>query len=957
MRWYFILFLVFFTTSLTAQNPQKLQESAISYINKGNFEAALVSLNQLAKLYPDNEWILSQRCNAFGQLNKFPEAISDAKRLLNLNPDNNIYQNNMGWYLMLNGQYEDAAGYCKKAIEIRPEDFNGYLNLAHIYAFLKDRRKAVYYYQYAAEYLPDENAFNSVLGDFNFLSAKPGFISDTSFFTGLFRNSFLQKFLNKRANEILDSVYLLKPGDPRVSEMKNRFISEEEKNINRRYRVLSDFTWQVGKAEFLIKNSEKAFVDHFTNAILLSEKINDTPAVIGRYLELAGLLGEEKGINYLYKALSLADTFDEPDIKEHIYISMSDSYEKKSGYDSGIKYSRLAWNLALSSKKDKWKYKAATHLQFNFSAMHQMDSSIYYYNVAKNYLENSDEKIEEKYNTDYSYLLSLYKNKFLEQCIKEIPVLIGKYSPFRRQLDLSAVYELAGIASFDLGNFKMSETYLWLSIREYKKYLDDNKGRSGLALLNIEKESSLEYLARIYNSRKDVSKLFEVSELKKANIYYVTLINSPVPPKNLSLLTTQRKLKDDEAVITYSGSGHVDYGYGIGFSKTRSILMQESLQKTERAFQNEGIQHFKSMYAPLASLIALKSGDTSGAEINTALLSLLSYFQNNYTGNIKGNSRGATDLGDTLSTGERSITLKTMNEILYDMYIAPFESILKGKKTLYISPDVSTNLISFEALQNKKGEYLGALYNIIYIPSSTVASLIKQKPANNNNSMLAVGNPLYREFKATEMNGRAYDLAHMGYKNWGDLPGTGAELGNIKKIIPGAVLIQKNEVNESVLQELNNSGKLRTYNYLHFALHGMNMLDNFADHSIIVTEKPGSVNDGFLQFGEITHLQINAKLVCLSACETGMVGYAPGNELNLASAFILAGARSVVASSWLIDDEATVLFMTDFYKNIFNKNQTVAEALHSTRVKFIEGKFGEEYRSPSYWAAFKFLGN
>lgn len=81
----------------------------------------------------------------------------------------------------------------------------------------------------------------------------------------------------------------------------------------------------------------------------------------------------------------------------------------------------------------------------------------------------------------------------------------------------------------------------------------------------------------------------------------------------------------------------------------------------------------------------------------------------------------------------------------------------------------------------------------------------------------------------------------------------------------------------------------------------------------------GEVDDGFLQVREIFDLRLNADLIVLSACQTGRGQGLPGEGIHgLSKAFLFAGARSIVASMWKIEDEATAALMSHFYSYLFH---------------------------------------
>lgn len=119
---------------------------------------------------------------------------------------------------------------------------------------------------------------------------------------------------------------------------------------------------------------------------------------------------------------------------------------------------------------------------------------------------------------------------------------------------------------------------------------------------------------------------------------------------------------------------------------------------------------------------------------------------------------------------------------------------------------------------------------------------------------------------------------------------------------------------------------------------------------------PGNaVEDGFWQAREIRRVHLLAELVTLSACETG-VGRLQGEEgiMNFARTFLVAGARSVVASLWDADDRFTATLMEHFYRYIA-KGEAVAEALRTAQSEMLS-EFGKDAQ-PYYWAGFTVIGD
>ncbi|MCJ7443060.1 MAG: CHAT domain-containing protein, partial [Methanotrichaceae archaeon] len=112
-------------------------------------------------------------------------------------------------------------------------------------------------------------------------------------------------------------------------------------------------------------------------------------------------------------------------------------------------------------------------------------------------------------------------------------------------------------------------------------------------------------------------------------------------------------------------------------------------------------------------------------------------------------------------------------------------------------------------------------------------------------------------------------------------------------------------------------------------------------------------DDGYLQMREIYGLTLNADLVVLSACQTGngILERAEG-PMGLARPFFYAGARSVIASLWSINDKTTVFFMKEFYRNLV-EGYAAGKALQLTKIRMLNSAWSH----PFYWAGFILNGD
>ena len=96
------------------------------------------------------------------------------------------------------------------------------------------------------------------------------------------------------------------------------------------------------------------------------------------------------------------------------------------------------------------------------------------------------------------------------------------------------------------------------------------------------------------------------------------------------------------------------------------------------------------------------------------------------------------------------------------------------------------------------------------------------------------------------------------------------------------------------------------------------------------------------------------ELVCLSACETGLGDISSEGVFGLQRGFKKAGAQSILMSLWKVDDEATCLLMTEFYKNWMEAGKTKHDALELAK-QTVRSHKEKGWDDPKYWAAFILL--
>jgi CHAT domain-containing protein len=187
---------------------------------------------------------------------------------------------------------------------------------------------------------------------------------------------------------------------------------------------------------------------------------------------------------------------------------------------------------------------------------------------------------------------------------------------------------------------------------------------------------------------------------------------------------------------------------------------------------------------------------------------------------------------------------------------------------------------------------------------------------------------------------------------WSPIPQSLTEVADVAASQLGKELVLTGDnATEAAVKRL----PLSTFRVLHFALHST-IDDEFPDRSALVLSS--QINDGeddLLQAREIVGLDLNAELVTLSAYDAGagkIEGVAGMN--SLVQAFLMAGARSVVATVWAADDTFTAALMRRFYANL-RQGHDKAEALTLAKRELL--RMNGPNALPFYWASFRLVGD
>jgi CHAT domain-containing protein len=223
-----------------------------------------------------------------------------------------------------------------------------------------------------------------------------------------------------------------------------------------------------------------------------------------------------------------------------------------------------------------------------------------------------------------------------------------------------------------------------------------------------------------------------------------------------------------------------------------------------------------------------------------------------------------------------------------------------------------------------------AIHTISISPSLAIlaqTAKLKQRNFSTTAPSLVVGNPdfskhpqAYRSLQFSENEAR--QVAGLFASQL--LLGSTATESAVKKLLPSAQIV-------------------------HFATHGFRDSDNALNSGIILTHGDSSEN-GVLTAGEVLDLNLHADLVVLSACDTGKGKITGDGVIGLSRSFITAGTTSVIVSLWAVDDRATSILMTDFYRQ-WRSGKGKAQALRAAMLKT-----KSQYPDPYFWSSMSLYG-
>lgn len=291
-------------------------------------------------------------------------------------------------------------------------------------------------------------------------------------------------------------------------------------------------------------------------------------------------------------------------------------------------------------------------------------------------------------------------------------------------------------------------------------------------------------------------------------------------------------------------------------------------------------------------------------------------------------------------------------EELYRKIFAPVAPRIVGRRVVVV-PHGALHQLPFESLRVGP-DYLVARYEFTYLPAATMLRYLRGRPAGASKDMtlLAVVDP------DTDYDGD-------GKPDMPPLPFAREEVAGFAPMFARREILVGAEAAKGRTDD-----RAGHFDVIHYACHGEFYPERPWDSALFlappslgagsVVALAGSVDgtrkaDGRLRASEVYGLDLRrSRLVALSGCETGRGRTLPGDDtMGIATAFLHAGARSLLVSLWKVEDRATSALMRAFYRKWVDEGKRGAEALRESKLELLAGGFPH----PRQWAAFVLVGD
>lgn len=749
------------------------------------------------------------------------------------------------------------------------------------------------------------------------------------------------------------------------SKLEEKIYGGNNSNWGR--KLIGDYYIKIGKEEEALENYLKVWNvtypklqdKNFINEEDKSRKIDRTVQLSGEIANAYRLKRDtNNALKFIDIGLSISDKYDSFRLPYFLYQA-GVTYQDFGRFDDA----ETLLNKTLKIRKGIYNDK-------------NPDVALAYLALGKLFEKKGLKTIEKSINNYHLAILSVVEN-FNNKDIKSIPSLGQIENSIHKKEIIQAFYykaiglEKLATKSTDnniIHNLQLAHQTLNLSLYTTEKLRTNFYTESDKQYLHEENykiyEAAIRVSEKLYQLTGDNqyrAHAFEVAEKSKGVILYDAIKNSgALSYSNISdeKLAKERNLKLELAALEKEQqaaqedeSSQQDLANQIFETKQKNKKFVQQLEK-----ENE--RYYNLKYKP--NDITL---ETIQKELLTKNQTLVEYFlgeQNIYVFVVR--SKGFPDLvtipikeGDKLNqlidTFRESIYSNVdeqhqqlLAKQLYQKIFAPIEEKELSNNILII-PDGKLGSIPFDALIHSDNYeqdsnipyYLGLKYTFSYNYSAALLKEMKGRTVTSTKEGVLGVAPVFPKEGVT-----------IGGNRYGVLPMNDNEVKSITDILGGYSLIGEEATKETFHAES------ADYPYIHLSTHGVvnNNQPRFSFVSFAQNSEEAN-QDELLYVSDLFNMNLNAEMVTLSACETG-IGKAYRGEgiISLARGFAYAGTKSIFPTLWSVNEQSTVKLMTRFYE-LLKTGKDKATALRLAKEELIL----KDKLPPYYWAGTIAIGD
>ncbi|MEN8444920.1 MAG: CHAT domain-containing tetratricopeptide repeat protein, partial [Cyanobacteria bacterium J06555_13] len=393
----------------------------------------------------------------------------------------------------------------------------------------------------------------------------------------------------------------------------------------------------------------------------------------------------------------------------------------------------------------------------------------------------------------------------------------------------------------------------------------------------------------------------------------------------------------------FSGADRQDWAQSPNFSEIQRIAKEQQSTIVEysvsRNTSGEGSSLYIWVVQPTGKLYFKEVAIGESLEAISELVE-----QSRMAMDVRG--RGGIVPLDAVS--EENDATDQLNQ-LHQLLIEPIADWLPDdpmQRVVFI-PQGDLFLVPFQALKDESDTYLIERHTVLTAPSIQTLDLTRRRSTTiadrsyDTENILTVGNPVMPEVWSPDSD---------AFTQLPSLAGAEQEAKAIANFFGTEALIGDEATEQAVKQQIENA------RIVHLATHGL--LEYGIPENSGVRDVPGAIaltptetEDGLLTATEIIdELDLQADLVVLSACDTGLGRVTGDGVIGLSRSLIAAGAPSVIVSLWSIPDAPTAELMVEFYRQR-QQGKDKAQALRQAMLITME-----THPNPRDWAAFTLIG-